>query len=182
MSKKIIAALAITADVMGTILSKEAIRLMASDLSGYGERDVVSAINQARKTHHGKLTLAAIIDRLPDRLNQPPGPEEAWKIACGSHLWNEDYTVVIQRAIFEAFPFDIWPDKIGGRMAFLEKYKRLVKKYGNDMTINLGWDPDNRESIITEAVERGLIPYNIAKAHIPHLPPLATKAITQKEA
>ena len=112
-----------------------------------------------------RLTLADIIQRLP---NRPPQPEGAWEKALSARLWDEQQTVVIQRAIFESFPFGTWPDKIAARMAFKEIYPGKVREYGNEMTVSAGRDPDLRESVINEAVACGKITRERAANFLPH--------------
>lgn len=88
--------------VSGTTLSEAALALMVEDLAEHPAADVMRALAKCRRELHGRLGLAAILERLP---NQPYGPEAAWAKAVAARLCDENVSVVIERAIFAAFPF-----------------------------------------------------------------------------
>lgn len=174
MNPKIIQAIAVTAELTGTELSEAAIRLMESDLSDYPADAVLRALDRCRKELKGRMTLAAVIERIEDRDGRP-GAEEAWALALGACdesatvVWNDE----IAQAYATAAPLLDARDKVGARMAFKEAYERITRSNReNGMTPrwypSLGSDPGQREAVLSLAVERGSLPSGAAQALIPH--------------
>lgn len=174
MNPKIIQAIAVTAELTGTELSEPAIRLMESDLSGYPADAVLRALDRCRKELKCRMTLAAVIERIDDRDGRP-GAEEAWALALGACdesatvVWNDE----IAQAYATAAPLLDARDKVGARMAFKEAYERITRQ-NRDLGFaprwypSLGSDLAQRESALTQAAERGLLPPAVAQALIPH--------------
>ena len=74
-SSKLNEAIAVTAELTGTVLSKVAAQVMAEDLARYPEAQVMGALTRCRRELKGRLTIADVISRLDDGR---PGVEEAW--------------------------------------------------------------------------------------------------------
>ena len=163
---QLVVAIAATAELTGTVLSETALRLMAEDLAAYSEPDVSTALVRCRRELTGRLTLSAVLERLP---NQPPGAEQAWAMAVQAGLWDEGATVVIERAIFTAFPYALWPDRVAARMAFIEAYPERLRKFGGEMFVSLGWDREGRRGVLLDAVRCGRIPGDHALQVMPEL-------------
>ena len=72
---ELLQALAVTAELTGTELSEPAARVMANDLAAYPVQQVLGALTRCRRELKGRLTVAAILERLDDGR---PGPNEAW--------------------------------------------------------------------------------------------------------
>jgi hypothetical protein len=148
-----------TAEVMGTQLQPAALMLMAEDLSEYQLPDVLAAIKRCRRELSGRLTLAAIIERV-QAADGMPGADEAWALMSRP----ESDTVVITEQMGEAMqvarPLLNDGDKVGARMAFKDAYARIVadareKKIQPKWFVSLGHDKEGRPHPIAEAVRTG---------------------------
>ena len=164
MSANVLKAIAVTAELTGTELSAVALRVMESDLSAYPENSVLHALDRCRKELTGRLTLAAIIERLNGDDGRPSA-DEAWALALDAR--NESLTVVwtdeARSAFSVARPVLDAGDKIGARMAFRDAYDRIVRnnrasKVKANWTASLGWDSCQRETALKSAESRGLLP------------------------
>lgn len=182
--ENIVDAIAVTAELTGTTLSPAAVMVMAQDLVGYSEASVLEALTRCRRELAGRLTLAAVIDRISDGR---PGPEEAWAIALASA--DEAETVVwtdeIAQAYARAAPILEARDQVGARMAFREAYERIVRdaKAAGTSCVwvpSLGTDPQRRAQAITAAVEAGRLSEQQARPFLPAPEPggLVTALIT----
>ena len=153
-----------TAEVLGHELRPASAVLMADDLASYPFDEIRRALSRCRAELHGKLTLAAIIDRLPSA-NAHLLPNEAWALALRS--LDEQETVVwtpeIARALCVAKPVLSGGDQIGARMAFLAAYERELaaakaEARQPEWMVSLGHDPQRREIALTAAVNAGKLP------------------------
>lgn len=158
MSAELLKAIAVTAELTGTELSKTGLQIMESDLSKYPADKVFEALTRCRHELTGKLSLAAIIDRIDDGR---PRADEAWGIAL-EYLADEGATVVlnedISAAIQSARPIYEEGDETGARMAFRSAYDRITRdKKGQPVTWwpSLGHDPMRREQALLEAASKG---------------------------
>jgi len=156
-------------------LSPEGAEVILMYLEKYTEDQVMGALGKCARELSGRVTLAEIIDRIPDGR---PGPEEAWATVPK----NEDLTCVWTEETREAFAIaDVLikqGDRIGARMAFLEAYKRFVytaREEGRPCkwVASQGWDPKGRLGPIMEALDRNLITYEDAVRELPHEVPEA---------
>lgn len=158
---QVVQAIAVTAEILGHELGPSAQVTMADDLGEYPLEVVLSAIAQCRR-EVSRLTLAAILQRV-EAADGRPEPNEAWSIASGAA--DERATVVwtdeIQAAFAAAKPLlDNRDDKVGARMAFLAAYERLVaaarrQRIPVSWQTSLGWDMEQRESAVSEAIRLG---------------------------
>lgn len=171
-----------TAEVLGHELRPAAAVLMADDLAGYPFEEIRRALARCRAELHGKLTLAAIIDRLPSA-NAHLLPNEAWALALRS--MDEHETVVwtpqIARALGVAKPVLTGGDQIGGRMAFLAAYEReleAAKAEGRQpqWQVSLGHDQQRRQIVLSDAVSAGKLP----APDVAHLLPPPEKPLTEE--
>ncbi|MDH0638216.1 hypothetical protein N5D52_14810 [Pseudomonas sp. GD03860] len=156
-------ALCATAEALGQVLSGDAAKLMAEDLADYPADVVAAALKASRRELTGKLTLAAILQRV-QAADGRPGKDEAWSIALTAS--DESETVVmtaeIQQAMAAAQPVLDLGDKVGARMAFISAYERLVTKARAEAlpttwSVSLGFDPVRRVTAIESAVRMQLI-------------------------
>lgn len=157
-SKRLIEALAVAAEITGTDMSPGAAKVMVADLSQYPEIQVLKALERCRREVKGRLTLADILGRLEDGR---PGPEEAWSMLPRS----ESATVVWTDEMAEAYGVasPLMDDPVAARVAFLEKYRALVRQARDDRkpvkwTPSLGTDKGARDSVLEDAVQRGRLP------------------------
>ena len=141
MSKQILEALAVTAELMGNEMSPAAARVMYSDLSVYPENMVLNALVKVRREVKGRLTISDVITRIDE------GQSVVW-------------TAEMKDAFFIALPLIQQGDMIGARMAFKEGYTKQVNKAKAEQVpavweASLGFDIEGRQSVLNEAVEKG---------------------------
>ncbi|MCG8999817.1 hypothetical protein LH418_15605, partial [Laribacter hongkongensis] len=79
--EQILQAIMVTAELTGAELSPAAQAVMVDDLMAYPLPAVLSALTRCRRELTGRLTLAAVIDRLADADGRP-GAEEAWGLVA----------------------------------------------------------------------------------------------------
>lgn len=162
-----------TAQLMNTPLEAPAALMILSDLAAYPPNEIAQALSRCRAEVTGRLTLAAILERLPKR-NSHLGGNEAWALALASTdeaetvVWTEE----ISRAFAAASPIMAEGDKVGARMAFLEAYDRAVteaKAQGRapNWFPSLGHDPERRRLALEDAVRAGQLPAPDAAALLP---------------
>ncbi|MCP1366608.1 hypothetical protein BIS06_15395, partial [Halomonas sp. BBD48] len=77
-----------TAEVLGSEIKPGAANLMVRDLREYSRQEVEKALARCRSELTGRLTLAAILDRIPGA-NAFLSPNEAWALALSSLDENE---------------------------------------------------------------------------------------------
>ena len=157
-------AIVATAEVLGQSLTADAAEMMADDLADYPAGTVAAALKACRRELNGKLTLAAILQRV-QAADGRPGKDEAWAIAMTTN--DEFETVVltdeIQLALAAAKPVLDAGDKIGARMAFISAYERLVGQAREDAKpvnwhVSVGFDANRRIQAVTRAVQMQRIP------------------------
>lgn len=166
---ELLQALAVTAELTATELSEAAARVMAADLSAYPIDQVLGALTRCRRELKGRLTIAAVIERLDDGR---PGPDEAWAMIPvdeqGSCVWTEEMSA----AYGVALPLLKEGERIPARMAFREAYTTMVQQARSDRvppkwTPSLGWDKAQRVPALEEAVRKG----RLTRAHADSLLP-----------
>lgn len=168
---QLLKALAVTAELTVTDLSKPAAAVMASDLAGYPEDQVLGALDRCRKELRPRcLTVAAILERLDDGR---PGPEEAWSMIPVNEEPSVVWTDEMRSAMGVAWPLIRSGDLIPARMAFLEQYRKLVSKARADRTpvkwsFSPGTSKDGRELALLDALEKGRISEAYCKICLPH--------------
>lgn len=162
-------ALAATAECCGSPLSKAALAMMATDLADYPERSVMAALQRCRRELSGRLSLAAIVDRIEGALADGwPTPNEAWA-AVGT--LSEARTLVCVEEAFTALRevVDLMKsDEVAARMAFMDAYKRLIGAAKADGRLpewraSLGQDKAARKAPLLAAVEAGRLPASYAE-------------------
>lgn len=173
----LIDALAVTAELTGTELSKAAVKVMALDLGQYPLHQVIGALTRCRRELKGRLTVAAVIERLDDGR---PGPNEAWAMIpqdeAGSVVWTDE----MAQAFGIAAPLLNEGQTIAARMAFIEAYQARVaiaraERQQPKWTPSLGHDPDGRETALLRAVELGRMRLEHARNIVPALPNIHPK-------
>lgn len=156
---ELIKALIVTAEVLGHPLPKMAIEPMASELMHYESKAVGQALRRCQRELQGRLTLAAILERLPAG---HPGIEEAWSMCPRSEADTVVWTDEMSEAFAAAQPLLAAGDGIAARMAFKETYGRLLGEARAAHTparwnASLGHDVGARQGVLRRAVERGLL-------------------------
>jgi hypothetical protein len=168
-TKTLLQALAVCAELTNTELSEAAARIFADDLSHYPEKQVLAALTRCRREVRGRLTLAAVLERLDDGR---PGPEEAWAMIprdeSASVVWTEE-----MRDAFATVRLTIADGElVPSRMAFLERYRMLVAQARDarkppKWEPSLGTDKFGRERVLLEAVEKS----RLSREHVAGLLP-----------
>jgi len=162
------------------MLSEGAVKMMAEELAHYPEPHVLGALRKCCKELKGKLTLADILSRLDDGR---PGAEEAWSIVYRV-LNDERATVVWTEEMREAYGVvaPLAEDAIAARMAFKERYTELVRQARDrhepaKWSASLGYDQQQRQDAISEAVRSGRLTYAEGQRICPALPPVGREAV-----
>lgn len=163
-------ALAVTAELTGTDMSKHAARVMAEDLARFPVAQVLGALTRCRRELRGRLTIADVIARIDDGR---PGVEEAWAMIPKSEGASVVWTAEMARAFGVAAPL-MDSDEVAARMAFKEAYGKAVSEARNagtptKWTPSLGHDAWSRESVLMEAVALGRLKAEHAARLLPHL-------------
>lgn len=152
------AALIVTAEVMGSELSTTAAKAMVRELESYPPGAVASALKRCQRELGGRLTLAAILQRIDDGW---PAPEAAWALCQPAR--DESNTVVWTDEIAQAFGIARellkQGDHVAARMAFLEDYRESLRAARAESRLprwwaSLGHDRAGRASVVLDAVER----------------------------
>jgi len=168
-------AICATAETLGQTISASAAKLMAEDLSVYPPADIRKALQSCRRELTGKLTLAAVLQRI-NAEDGRPGKDEAWAIAMNTN--DEFETVVltdeIQIALGAAKPVLDAGDKVGARMAFNSAYERLVNQAREDRKpvnwhVSVGFDANRRVEAVTKAVQMQRIPQDRGQLYLADL-------------
>lgn len=156
--EKLMEALTVASEICGTEFSQQASKVIIKQLSNYDFNQVHSAIERCMNEISGRLTLAAIKQRIDDGR---PSPEIAWS-QCPM---NEDTAAVLteeqHQALCSVSKMLNDGDKIPARMAFIEKYKSLVaeaRANGSPVKYQLTRSLTNRDAdfdAVKEAVESG---------------------------
>ena len=172
--KKLLEALAATAEVMGQTISPTAIAVMAQDLSGYPPESLMKALKHVRANAR-RFSLNSIIEALdvvsPDGR---PNSDEAWATA---YLANDEaetvvWTTEMQEAFYVARPLLEFGDKYGARKAFIDAYERITreareKKTPIEWSASLGFDSERRDHVLSKAVSLGRLPAAYAAKLLP---------------
>lgn len=162
-------ALAVTAELTGTDLTKPAARVMLADLQAFPVAQVLTALSRCRRELKGRLTLAAILERLDDGR---PTPNEAWAMIpqdeAGSVVWTDEMAL----AFGAAQPLITAGQIIAARQAFLEVYERECAAARSACrpprwTPSLGHDPHQRARAVETAARLGRITHEHAQALLP---------------
>ncbi len=150
-----------TAEVLGSEIKPAAASLMIRDLRQYPRGEIEQSLARCRSELTGRLTLAAILERMPSA-NEFLSPNEAWALALSGEddmdtiVWTEE----VAAAMGVARPVLDLGDKVGARMAFIGAYEREIAKAKAEgrkpkWTVSLGYSPERRQDAISEAVKMG---------------------------
>lgn len=157
-------AIVATAEVLGQLMSANAAKMIAEDLAEHPAELIAGALRACRRELAGKLTLAAILQRVHGADGRPE-PNEAWAIAMQS--MDEAETVLmtpeVQKAAAAAAPIYEAGDKVGARMAFISAYERFTcaarqAAHPVEWRLSLGHDIAGRVRAIEEARVLGRLP------------------------
>ncbi|CAE6906306.1 conserved protein of unknown function [Pseudomonas marincola] len=168
---QLVGAVCATAETLGQTISASAAEMIAEDLTHYTVAEIAGALKACRRELTGKLTLAAILQRI-QAADGRPDPNEAWGIALASS--DESDSVVtteeIQLALGAARPILSAKDKVGARMAFISAYARFVDTARREAkpvkwSLSMGFDPQRRLVAVQEGVRMGRISQEAANEY-----------------
>jgi len=159
-----------TAEVIGDQLRPTAAAYMVQDLSCYSLAVLERALAGCRRELRGRLSLAAVLERIDDG---HPSPNEAWAVAiqAADERNTVVWTTLTQQAWNTALPLVQAGDKIAARPAFLETYARLLKdaraeRLPASYSPSLGFDLTSRNAALTDAVSKGLLAHDQVSDHL----------------
>ena len=170
-SETLLQDIAVTAELTNTQLSTAAARVLADELSRFPEHQVHAALARCRRELQHRLTVAAVIERLDDGR---PGAEEAFAMLPRNEHESVYWCDEAREAARVALPLIAARDQVGARMAFKERFSQLVQR-NRDRGVPVRWsfsfglDSTGRERAIHDAVERGRLSPDHARALLPHL-------------
>lgn len=164
--------IAVTAELCGTTMSEAAAEVMATELAQYPREQITGALRACRRELKGRLTMAAVIERLDDGR---PGVEEAWAMLPKSEDDSAVWTTETSQAFGVAVQLLDAGDTIAARMAFKETYLRMVAQARDagkpvEWHVSLGHDPRKREGALAQAVSMGRLTHEYASRYVPRLP------------
>lgn len=170
--EKIMQAIAVTAELTGTQLSDNAMLVMAEDLLAYPLDKVLSALERCRRELKGRLTLAAILDRVDDGWQSA---EEAFNTLVAG--WENEHLSILtthtaMHAAESASALFNAGDKYRAGLAFKTAYERIVsekkaKGIQPDWYVSAGLDKEQLAQLVTEAAATGKITNDYALALLP---------------
>lgn len=161
----------ITAELTGTNISDGALRVLALELAQYDRAQVLGALKACRRELKGRMTIAAILERLDDGR---PGPEEAWSMIPQQESQTTVWTAEMAQAFGVALRLIDDGDHVAARMAFKETYIRMVQQARDQRKpvhwmVSLGHDPGGRSGPIAAALEAGRLTLEYARSFCPAL-------------
>lgn len=177
----LITAVKATYEVIGQEISDLAIQAVVMELRAYPETAALQALTRCRKELR-KITLADILERIP---GGHPKAEEAWAMVS-QVMKNEHASIIWTDEMAEAYGVAsrLGDDMVAARMAFKETYTSAVNKARANQPqpnwkISLGYDQQGRQSIVDEAVTKGLITQAQGMKLLPDYSPISeqTKAL-----
>ena len=171
-AEKVIQAITVTAELTGTQLSANAAAVMAEDLLAYPLDKVLIAFERCRRELKGRLTLAAILDRIDDGWQSA---EEAFNTLVAG--WESEHLSILtthtaMHAAESASALFNAGDKYRAGLAFKTAYERIVsekkaKGIQPDWYVSAGLDKEQLAQLVTEAAATGKITNDYALALLP---------------
>lgn len=170
--EKIMQAIAVTAELTGTQLSGDAMYVMGEDLLAYPLDKVLIALERCRRELKGRLTLAAILERVDDGWQSA---EEAFNTLVAG--WENEHLSILtthtaMHAAESASALFNAGDKYRAGLAFKTAYERIVsekkaKGIQPDWYVSAGLDKEQLAQLVTEAAATGKITNDYALALLP---------------
>ncbi len=159
-----------TAEVIGDQMRPTTAAYMVQDLACYTMPVLEAALAGCRRELKGRLSLAAVLERIDDG---HPAPNEAWAVAiqAADERATVVWTTLTQQAWSTALPLVLVGDKIAARPAFLEAYGRLLKearaaRRPATYAPSLGFDAACRHAALSDALAKGLLQHEQVSQHL----------------
>lgn len=159
MSKEdLLDALAVTLELTGSEISKSAAKVLLNDLEGYPEDEIIQALQQIR-FDGVRVTVSNIVMRLQDGR---PSVEEAWAMLPHDEYSSQAITEEMGRCMGLAYALIRQGDMIGARMAFKEKYIKILNGARMERKpvkwfMSLGYDRSTHEGALVDAANKNRI-------------------------
>jgi len=166
MKQELIKKVACAFEMCGSTLSEGAMEMTLVALEQYNEVALSKALDKCAKEITGRLSLAAIIQRIDDGR---PGVEAAWGMVPKSEHESVVWTTEMREAYGACCGLLDARDTVGARMAFKEKYSALLSSVrANESNVkwvfSAGQDVSSREGVLLKAVqERKILPERAQK-------------------
>lgn len=163
-------AIAATAELCGHTLSPAALALLVRDLTTLDRDAVLKALARCRVELHGALNSGEILVRIDDGR---PSVEEAWKMLPASEANSVVWTDEMAHAWAKVLPL-LQKGELGHARRFFEEcYIHAVliarcKREKVTWTPSLGSDPQEREMVLQEALEKERLPASYVKELLPY--------------
>ena len=161
LSPDLVADIGATAEVCGgSKWSTAAVRIACQHLQRVSEVEIRVALARCQQEVKGTLALADIVARMPDGR---PAPDVAWSQVSGPETETFVTTEEVMSAWAAAQPLLAAGDAVAARMAFLAKYREItahgrIAGRAPRITVSVGTDKARAETVLGDAVKRGLLP------------------------
>ena len=152
-------ALAVTMELCATQFTDAAVRVICAQLADYPVNLVLRALERCGRELQGRLTLAAILQRI-EQGDGRPAADAAWAL-----VWpfDEARTIVAPTEAIQAAHEVAHLEDTAARMAFRARYEELVREAREvrrpaRWEVTLGTDPAGRGPALARAEEAGRLP------------------------
>lgn len=162
--QKLLEALTVASEVCGAPMSEISARFIVRELQQYPEADVLKALNRCARECKRSLTMADIIERIPDGR---PSPNEAW-----ARMPKDEHSAgVVTGEMMAAWGIAGGlhdSDEVAARMAFLSTYQSKCQEARDRKEpvvwrLTAGFDKLATESAARKGIEEGLITLDDAR-------------------
>lgn len=165
-------ALTVVCELTNTVWNENAKAAVLEELLPFELGQVLKALKRCQKELMGRLTLAAILERIDSSM---PNADEAWALAITA-LKSETETVVLPEIAMQALNVGVRElfqcDKVGARMAFKSAYERILSEATHTekakWTVSLGSDKEMAKRVLLQAVVDGKLEKNKALNLLPY--------------
>ncbi|TCS34697.1 hypothetical protein EDC30_11227 [Paucimonas lemoignei] len=163
-------AIAATSELCGHPLSPSAVALLAKDLEKLDRSSVLKALARCRMELHGSLNIGEILVRIDDGR---PDADEAWAMLPATEANSVVWTDEMAQSWVKVQPLLQKGELVLARRLFEESYTHAVliarcKREKVVWTPSLGSDPQEREMVLQDALEKERLPVSYVKELLPY--------------
>lgn len=159
--RKLLEAIAATAELIGREISPAAAVVMAKDLEEYPQEIAIQAMANLRREKTARFSTGSVIEQIEKlRPDGRPGADEAWAMIPRDESASVVWTQEMAEAYGISLPLLNEGDQVASRMAFREAYARIVEanKLAGVKPVwqpSLGHDKECRDAVLANAVRFG---------------------------
>lgn len=169
-SRDLAGAVSATAELCGQPLSDSAAALLAKDLEKLNRSSVLKALARCRVELHGALNIGEILVRIDDGR---PDVDEAWEMLPATEANSVVWTDEMAQCWVKVQPLLQRGELAHARRAFEESYTHAVliarcKREKVIWTPSLGSDPQERERVLQDALQKERLPVSYVKELLPY--------------